>query len=115
MNKTTTPLSRSQRLPKMEQAITLFIYYGLPIIAGITLFYAMFSAQNTAFKYQEQRGENGFNLLIIILFIKPISILGRRYGQARIISAPQGFEIIKDIVQSNKARPQWFIIIKDLF
>jgi hypothetical protein len=87
--KTTTPLSRPKTLPQIEKYVTRFIYYGLPIIVVATLIYSVYSTQNLARKNQEFRGGLGFFLLSVVLFIKPISILGRKYANAKIISAPQ--------------------------
>ena len=110
----TTPLSREQRRTKIENALTKFIYYVLPIIVLITLIMAMNSAQNTAFRTQGRRAENGLNLLIIVLFIKPIALLGRKYAHARIITMRQGMDMLKYIISSNKQHPRRIEIFKDL-
>lgn len=74
----------------------------------------MENSQNIAFRMQESRWGLGFFLLSLVLFIKPISILGKKYANARIITAAQGFEILKDIVHTHKRKPQLMITLKDL-
>ena len=115
MATTTTPLSREQRRTKIENALTKFIYYVLPVIVGITLYMAMTSAQNTAIRTQGRRAENGLNLLIIVLFIKPIALLGRKYARARIITMRQGMDMLKYTIDSNKRHPRRIEILKDLW
>ncbi len=115
MATTTTPLSREQRRTKIENVLTKFIYYVLPVIVGITLYMAMTSAQNTAIRTQGRRAENGLNLLIIVLFIKPIALLGRKYARARIITIRQWIDMLKYTIASNKRNPRRIEILKDLW
>ncbi|MEI6426388.1 MAG: hypothetical protein WCO66_03480 [Candidatus Absconditabacteria bacterium] len=98
----TTPLSRIERRTKMEKIITALIYYGLPVIVATTLILSINSAQNLGIRTQERRGENGANLLIIVLFIKPIVLLGKKYAYAQIITAKQAINELRAVINYSK-------------
>ena len=99
----TTPLSRIERRTKIEKILTAIIYYGLPVIVLITLILSMTSEQNLGIRSQERRGENGMNLLIIVLFIKPIALLGKKYAHAQIITAQQAINELRNVVHYSKS------------
>lgn len=101
MNKLTTLLSKVS-LAKVEKYITLFIYYILPVIVIITLISAMLTTSNVWFSRQEFRGNRWWNLLIIVLFIKPITFLGKKYFKAESITLEYFIQILKDLPKTIK-------------
>jgi len=98
----TTPLSRIERRTKIEKIMTGLIYYGLPVIVAITLILSITSAQNLGIRSQWRRAENGMNLLIIVLFIKPIALLGKKYAHAQIITRRQAINELRNVVHYSK-------------
>lgn len=101
MNKLTTLLSKLS-LAKVEKYITLFIYYILPVIVIITLISAMLTTSNVWFSRQEFRGNRWWNLLIIVLFIKPITFLGEKYFKAESITLKYFIQTLKDLPKAIK-------------
>lgn|GEM_PF-4291541 len=99
----TTPLSRIERRTKLEKILTGLIYYGLPVIVLVTLILSMTSAQNLGIRSQERRGEQGMGLFIIVLFIKPIFLLGKKYAHAQIITAQQAINELRTVITYSKS------------
>ena len=99
----TTPLSRIERRTKLEKILTGLIYYGLPVIVLVTLILAMTSSQNLAIRSQKRRGEQGMGLFIIVLFIKPIFLLGKKYAHAQIITAQQTINELRLVIKYSKS------------
>ena len=93
------------RLHNIENIATQIIYYALPVIVIITLIAAGFSKSNSGLVWQRRWAENWVNLLIIILMIKPIMVLTKRYFQPKtltISSFVEEIKVIKPSIQSIK-------------
>lgn len=101
MNKLTTLLSK-ESLSKVEKYVTLFIYYILPVIVLITLISAMANSNNVGFSRQEIWRNLGRKLLSIVLFIKPITFLGKKYLKAEEISLEYVVLTLKDLPKTIK-------------
>lgn len=104
MKPLTTLLSKDN-ITKAEKKITFGIYYILPIITIITLIFAGTATSNIGFSRQESRWNIGFNLLMILLFIKPIFFLLRKYTQGESISLAHFFLTLKNIPANFKKNP----------
>ncbi len=105
MNKN-TPLLPKDIINKGEKYITLWIYYLLPIIIIVTLISATLTTNNIGFSWQEFRGNRGRKLLSIVLFIKPITFLGRKYLNAEEISIKYFIQILKELPKKIKNNPE---------
>lgn len=105
MNKLTTLLSKAS-LAKIEKHCSLFIYYILPVIVIITLISAASTTGNAGFSRQEFRGNRWWNLLFIVLFIKPITFLARKYLNVQEISMEYFLSIIKELPKKIKNNPK---------
>lgn len=101
MKKLTTLLSK-ESLSKVEKYVTLFIYYILPVIVIITLISAMTASTNIGFSRQAIRGNRGRQLLAIILFIKPITFLGKKYLKAESITLEYFLNTLKNLPKTIK-------------
>ncbi|HCB51701.1 TPA: hypothetical protein DEP21_03965 [Patescibacteria group bacterium] len=101
MNKLLDLFTR-EKLAKIEEGATLFIYYILPVIVLLTIIPAMVRTDNIGFLRQESRGNNGWTLLAIILFIKPIILLTRKYLNAQLITMHDVILTIKDLPKTLK-------------
>lgn len=111
MNRLLSLFSREQ-LSKIENIVTLFIYYGLPGIVVITLISAMINGQNPGYSRQEWRGGNGWSILAILLFIKPIILLSRKYLNAQSVAMTDVILAIKQLPQTLKTTKITLTVIK---
>lgn len=102
--KRTTPLLHKDLLTKIEKYISLFIYYILPIIIVIALISAIFATNNIMFSREPKLANLGRKLLCIVLFIKPITFLWKKYLNAEKISIENFVLIIKQLPQNIKKK-----------
>lgn len=101
MNKLTTLLSKAS-FEKIEKYITIFIYYILPTIVVITLISATTTKSNIGFSQQEFRGSRWRKLLTIVLFIKPITFLWKKYMKTEKISIEYFISTLKKLPKTIK-------------
>jgi len=116
--KSLTTLLSKEKLAKFEKIISFGIYYILPVIAIITLISAMTNTNNLWFSRQEWRWNLWRNLLAIILFVKPITFLAKKYlKNLEIINLAEFLTIIKNIpkaIKNNKDIINSDTIIKEI-